>query len=215
MVSAAPTDLETIWGHAKNVRKDFIQNSRYLPITPNYVDIFGGGEYYDYDSDTEAQNDKSDNNGYYDNSDSKDFINQDNIEENYEKMYNLMNSSYTDDLKNINSISKNDMKNGALLFVFLNSNPKTSWREYWVELFDIILKEEPYKSVLMTNEVLKNSSPIEKEITTNFLAKLASVFEFQHYLPLNYDNPLVTSNFSIGLQDVEGFSFITHFSFHQ
>ena len=180
MISVAPTDLANIWGHAKNVRADFIRHSRY-------------------------------DDNYYHNSDSPMFVDQDNVGRNYENMYRLLNSNYNDTpgAKTSNSLSKKNINNGALLFVFLNSDPNTSWRNQWVGLFEILIgkyesEELSFKSIILTNEVIKNSLPVEKSITTNFFAKLASVLGFQYYLPIKYDNPLATSNLSISFRNIEG-----------
>ena len=98
--------------------------------------------------------------------------------------------------------------------MFLNSNPNTQWRKNWVGLFDIILTEEPFKGVLMTNEVIKNSLHIENDIATKFFAKLASVIGFQYNLPINIDNPFVDVSFERNIEHVKGYIllllFITH-----
>ena len=93
MITAAPTPLTNIWDQAKNVRGDFIQHAHYefpsIPGLSTGFDLFGEYEhevYYDddnenrKDSTNEAINDKNDENDYYDNSDSKEFIDQKNIE---------------------------------------------------------------------------------------------------------------------------------------
>ena len=215
------TNLTDIWSHARNVRADFIQLSRFEEptedtSTPSYsFDLFGGGGYYYYyendntseiTTTTELPNEEIDSYGkYYDNSDSTEFIDQENIERNYRNMYRLLKSTYngTFNTKNINSISENVMLNGALIFVFLNSNPNTGRRNL-VKLFDRIIEEKSYKSILMTNQVIKKYSTIEKDIATNFFTKIASVFGFQYNLPRNSKNPLTTTNFSIN-NLVQGF----------
>ena len=232
MISATSTSLNKIWDHAKNVRADFIQHSNYEDPSDSEINfgsyLFGGGDYYYYyyDNDntsesttttttttttTEAPNDNIDPYGKYTfNSDSKHFIDQENIEKNYRNMYRLLNSNNnnTNDIKNINSVSEKMIKNGALLFVFLNSNPQqnTYWRKYWLGIFYIIVGEEPFKSVLMTNEVIKNSSPIEKIIVTNFFAKLASLVGFQYNLPINFS--LGDTHFEHSFEHVQGAFYI-------
>ena len=216
MISAAPTNLTNIWSQAKNVRADFIQQSHYEPSPSySYINLFaeeGSASYnsYDYedtsDSNTEAPNEKIETyDKYSSNSDSEHFIDQDNIERNYRNMYRLLNSNTSDTSDISHSISEKCMKNGALIFVFLNSNPYTKpRRKYLTGLFDQIIREETFKSVLMANQVIKKISPVEKDIATNFFTKLASLIGFQYNFPTSYDHPLDTTNFSINIQNVEG-----------
>ena len=216
MISAVSTSQTNIWDHARNVRDDFIRHSHFEEVGAPIFDLFGGYSDYSYYYDnentsyitTETPNDEIDTYGkYHFNSDSYQFIDQENIERNYRNMHRLLKSTYneTNNTKNIDSISENIMINGALLFVFLNSNPDTDRRQYLIGLFDKIIEEESFKSILMTNQVTNISSPIEKEIATNFFSKLASLVGFQFIFPRNYGNPLVTNNFSIEIKNVQGF----------
>ena len=217
MISASSSNLTNIWSHAKNVREDFIRYSSYRepPTTPSYsFDLFGenGYYYYYYDNEntsditttTEAANVKT---FYYLNSDSECFIDHDNIERNYKNLYSLLNKNYNDtaDTQNVHSMSKKFMKNGALIFVFLNSNPKKVRDKYLERLFMYeIVQEDPYKAALMLNQLVKEVSTAQKDISTDFFTKLASLIEFQYNLPRSYDHPLTTNNFSIDIQNVQG-----------
>ncbi len=217
MISAAATNLTNIWSHAKNVRANFIRHSRYeepAPSTPGYYgfDMFSGGEDYYYydnenttDSTTEAPIDLTKSYPkYHPNSDSEHFIDQENIERNHKDIFRLINSNLKDTDETKSMISENCLKNGALIFVFLNSNPNTVRRKYLVELFDFILLEEPFKAILMTNEFIKKSSPVERDITTNFFAKIASSIGFQYNFPTNYDNPMGATKFVKDIEHVQG-----------
>ena len=178
MISATSTDLVNMWSHARNVRADFIQH-------------VANDKKYTYES----------------NLDSQGFIDQENMEKNYKNMYKLFNSNFNEtvNFENISSIPKKVMENGALIFVFLNSNPNTYLRKKLLGLFDIILKEESFKSILMTNELIKKSSPVEKDITTNFFAKLVSFIGFQYNLPIFNYNPFGYTTFERSIEHVKGF----------
>ena len=215
MISAASTNLTNIWSKAKIVRADFIQQSQYEPAPSySYSNLFAGEEYsyyYSYDNEdsgvstTEAPNENIETyNKYTSNSDSEHFIDQDNIEKNYRNMYRLLNSNTSDIMDITDSISEECMTKGALIFVFLNANPRTQRRIYLAGLFNQIIREETFKSVLMANQVIKKISPVEKDIATNFFTKLASLIGFQYNLPTSYDHPLDTTNFSVNLQHVKG-----------
>ena len=210
MISASTNNLTHIWSHAKNVRANFSQHSRYEEPALSYYgfDLFGGDEYYYYDdestteSTTEAPNNKADTRvKYYSNPDSKNFINQENIERNYKIMYRLLNSNYNDtaNTETSNFISDKFMKNVAHVFVFLNSNPETVRDNYLERLFHKIIEEEPFKGVLMANQLIKKISTVQKDITTNFFTKLASLIGFQYS---NYNHAL--DKFSFSIQSVQG-----------
>ena len=214
--SSSSTNLTQIWSHAKSVRANFIKHSRYQDPTPIMsFDLFGGNSYYYYDdnentsdSTTETPNNNSEYDTFFSNSESQNFIDQENIDRNYKNMHRLLSSNYyesANSTKNIDSITKEFMKNGALIFVFLNSNPSTVRKKYLAELFDQIMKEELFKAILMTNELIKNISPVEKDIAINFFSKLASLIGFQYILPTIYDHPLDTSNISTNIQNTKGF----------
>lgn len=136
------------------------------------------------------------------------FVNREDCERNYNNMFKLLSFDESQNIVNsteiFNDIPEETMKNGALVWYFLNLNPIQPWRNYWVKLFENIIGKDPISSILLTNQIRKKSSTIAKEMSTHFLGKLASLIGLQYNFSCDDDNVFGCVGFSRNISFVGG-----------